>query len=138
MRDEALAAWQGNFRQDEPEWRIAEYEWQRRITAKQIRAGRWNAGLALAGVVVGALLTSLLSSHPPFGKSDGSTSLQAQSPTDIKTNNQRQTSGPARPPPAPLLAPTGQGQTNGRVHSTLSTTSVPPTLRGHTNSQPNP
>lgn len=68
MDDKALAAWQSQFKQDEPEWRIGEHEWQRRITALQIRHGRWAIAFTLIGVVVGAVLTRSLSAWHPNDK----------------------------------------------------------------------
>ncbi len=38
MSDVALAKWQSGFATDEAQWRLAEYEWQRRITSEQIAA----------------------------------------------------------------------------------------------------
>jgi len=55
-----LAAWQSNFKSDEPEWRLAEHEWQRRLMVEQIKAGKWAAIIGLAGVILGALLTKVL------------------------------------------------------------------------------
>jgi hypothetical protein len=88
MDDKSLAEWQGDFKQDEPEWRIAEHEWQRRITATQIRAGRWTTALALFGVIVGAFLQWSLSSWHPFEKQQRSLDVQAQTQADTKPNQQ--------------------------------------------------
>jgi hypothetical protein len=64
MDDNALAKWQSEFFTDEPQWRLAEHEWQRRISAEQIaatmKAARWQAYFGLAGVIIGALLAILL------------------------------------------------------------------------------
>jgi hypothetical protein len=61
MDDPTLAKWQSDFKPNEPEWRLAEYEWQRRLTVEQIRAtvsaARWQAWFGIAAAVVGALLT---------------------------------------------------------------------------------
>jgi hypothetical protein len=138
MDDKTLAAWQSNFRQDEPEWRIAEYEWQRRITAKQIRAGRWNAFLALAGVVVGALLTYLLSADPRLGEVNGSSNPPALNPTSRKTNNQQQASAPVHSALQSFPVPTTLGQTNSPVQPAPRPSLVPPAPPGRTNLQPNP
>ena len=64
MDDKALSLWQSDFEQYEPQWRLAEHEWQRRLTAEQImatmRAARGQAYIGLAGVIIGALLVLLL------------------------------------------------------------------------------
>jgi hypothetical protein len=64
MDDPTLAKWQSEYKQDEPEWRLAEHEWQRRLTAQQIKAtmdaARWQAWFRILAVVIGALLGTLL------------------------------------------------------------------------------
>ncbi|MFA5192852.1 MAG: hypothetical protein WC740_19250 [Verrucomicrobiia bacterium] len=64
MDDKALAAWQSKFKPDEPQWRLAEHEWQRRLTAEQIaatmKAARWQAWFGIAAVVIGALTATVL------------------------------------------------------------------------------
>jgi|ERR1035441_5893145 hypothetical protein len=61
MSDVALAKWQSGFASDEAQWRLAEHEWQRRITAEQIaatmKAARGQAWFGIAGLFIGALLT---------------------------------------------------------------------------------
>jgi hypothetical protein len=61
--DKELAEWQSRHEPDEPQWRLAEHEWQRRITADQItatmRAARGQAWFGIAGLFIGALLTLL-------------------------------------------------------------------------------
>ena len=56
-----LAGWQGQYPIGSPQHFLAEHEWQRRITAQQIRAGYRAAILSgimgLAGVVLGWLLS---------------------------------------------------------------------------------
>jgi hypothetical protein len=63
MDDKALAVWQAMFDTDQPQWRLAEHEWQRRLTAEQIaatmRAARGQAWFGIAGLFIGALLTLL-------------------------------------------------------------------------------
>jgi hypothetical protein len=68
MSDKALAEWQSQFETNEPQWRLAAHEWQRRLTAEQIRAsmilGRQSAIFAVvasvAGAIVGAAITLLV------------------------------------------------------------------------------
>lgn len=71
MKDKDLALWQGNFTPDEPSWRLAEYEWQRRLAAKQIRASHITAWVGVIGTLVGVLLGWWLSmqnqrTNPPI------------------------------------------------------------------------
>ncbi len=65
MQDKPLADWQSRYNDDAPQWRLAEHEWQRRLTVEQIRAsliiGKRAAIFAVvasvAGSVVGVILT---------------------------------------------------------------------------------
>lgn len=63
MDDRKLAEWQAGFEQIEAQWRLAEHEWQRRITAEQIaatmRAARGQAWFGIIGLFIGAALTLL-------------------------------------------------------------------------------
>lgn len=65
MDDKTLAEWQAEFEQTEAQWRLAEHEWQRRLTAAQIsatmRAARGQAWFGIIGLFIGAALTMLLS-----------------------------------------------------------------------------
>jgi hypothetical protein len=103
MEEKTLAEWQSNFDQNEPEWRLAEYEWQRRITAKQIRAGRWTTGFALLGVVIGAFLQSFLSSWHPFNNQIAVTAIHQQTNADSKINRQQPETAPIQNKPKPIL-----------------------------------
>jgi hypothetical protein len=58
--DEKLAAWQAKYPSESPQFLLAQFEWNRRLTADQIKAARWAAWIGLAGVIVGALLTRIL------------------------------------------------------------------------------
>jgi hypothetical protein len=64
MDDKALAVWQAMFDTDQPQWRLAEHEWQRRLSAEQIsatmRSARGQAYIGIAGVIIGALLMLIL------------------------------------------------------------------------------
>jgi hypothetical protein len=65
MPDKMLAEWQIKYRTEDPQWKLAEYEWQRRLTFEQIRTslnvGKQSAVFAviasIAGSIVGAILT---------------------------------------------------------------------------------
>jgi hypothetical protein len=68
MSDKELAKWQSQHADDEPQWRLAEYEWQRRLTERSIRAtvsaariqSWFGIAAALIGALGGALLTLLI------------------------------------------------------------------------------
>ena len=64
MDDKGLAEWQSQFEECEPQWRLAEHEWQRRIMIEQTRAtissARWQAWFGIIAAVIGSLLTLLV------------------------------------------------------------------------------
>jgi hypothetical protein len=64
MADKELAAWQAGFPSDSPQFILAQYEWQRRLIADQIRAtvfsARWQAWFGVFAAIIGALLTLLI------------------------------------------------------------------------------
>lgn len=61
LSDLELAAWQCKYPPESPQWLLASFEWQRRLTVKQIRAVRFTAWLTgifslvsgLTGVILG-------------------------------------------------------------------------------------
>jgi len=59
-RDEELAAWQAGFPSDSAQFILAQFEWNRRLTADQVKAAHWAAWIGLAGVILGAVLARLL------------------------------------------------------------------------------
>ena len=52
------------FDTDQPQWRLAEHEWQRRLSSEQIsatmKAARGQAYIGLAGIFIGSILTLLV------------------------------------------------------------------------------
>jgi hypothetical protein len=60
MPDKDLATWQAKFPSDSPQFILAQFEWQRRLTADQIKTMRWAALIGLAGIILGVLLTKVL------------------------------------------------------------------------------
>lgn len=93
MTDKALAEWQSGFDPDTPQAILAEHEWQRRLTAKQVGAMRFAAWLSIAGVVIGAFLgfglsyfsTSIADEKAKkaiASECSSSTSAQAQRPVE--------------------------------------------------------
>jgi|SRR6185437_13761081 len=60
MSEAELAAWQSKYPTPSPQATLATFEWQRRLTAMQVKSARFAAWLGLAGVVLGALLTVLV------------------------------------------------------------------------------
>jgi hypothetical protein len=105
MDDKSLAAWQSEFRQDEPEWIIAEHEWQRRLTTEQIEAtmnaataqveatshaANRQAWFGVAGAVIGALLILVgerLSQVPASGSMSNSVLSGSPPGTNIIATN---------------------------------------------------
>lgn len=70
LPDKALAEWQGAYPPGSAQFILAEYEWQRRLMAQQVRSMQFATWLTLAGVVLGAVLTygfsKLSSDSKPF------------------------------------------------------------------------
>ena len=60
MSETELAAWQSQYPSQSPQATLASFEWQRRLTAMQIRSARFAAWLGLVGVVLGAVLAVLV------------------------------------------------------------------------------
>jgi hypothetical protein len=60
MPDKDLAAWQAKFPSDSPQFILAQYEWQRRITADQIKTMRFAAWLGVMGAIFGAVAGSIV------------------------------------------------------------------------------
>jgi DNA topoisomerase VI subunit B len=63
LTSKALASWQSNYPPNSPQQILAQFEWNRRLTEKQVQSARFAAWVGLIGVVVGAVLAWLLS-HP--------------------------------------------------------------------------
>ena len=83
-----LAKWQSGFDSDEPQYRLAEHEWQRRITAQQIRASHIVAWVGVMGTLFGVLLGYWVSSKPAMqtdGKAATSTNQQQPVATPPKS-----------------------------------------------------
>ena len=60
MSDKDLALWQSQHPESSPQFILSQFEWNRRLTADQIKATRWTALIGLAGVIIGVLLTKIL------------------------------------------------------------------------------
>lgn len=60
MSEADLAAWQSQYPSPSPQAILASFEWQRRLTAMQVRSARFAAWLGLVGVVLGVVLTVLV------------------------------------------------------------------------------
>lgn len=64
MSDKDLAAWQAKYPPDSPQCILASFEWQRRLTAEQIKATRFSTWIGviatLAGVFLGWLLAKFV------------------------------------------------------------------------------
>jgi hypothetical protein len=64
MDDKALAEWQSKYSEREPQWRLAEHEWQRRLLDQQlnatIKSARWQAWFGIMAAIIGAILGAIL------------------------------------------------------------------------------
>jgi hypothetical protein len=60
MADKEVAEWQAGFEPAEPQWRLAEHEWQGRLIAKQIHAAHRQAWFGIAAAMIGAIMGALL------------------------------------------------------------------------------
>jgi hypothetical protein len=61
LPDKDLAAWQAEYPPNSAQQILAQFEWNRRLTEKQVRSSRFAAWVGLVGVVLGAVLAWLLS-----------------------------------------------------------------------------
>jgi hypothetical protein len=61
LSDKELASWQSDHPQESPQFLLAQFEWNRRLTEKQVQSVRFAAWVGLIGVVLGAILGWLLS-----------------------------------------------------------------------------
>ena len=59
--DKDLAAWQAEYPPNSAQQILAQFEWNRRLTEKQVRSARFAAWVGLIGVVLGAVIAWLLS-----------------------------------------------------------------------------
>ena len=60
LTEAELATWQSKYPNPSPQATLATFEWQRRLTAMQVRSARFAAWLGLLGVVLGAVLGAFL------------------------------------------------------------------------------
>ena len=60
MSDSDLAFWQSGFEHQDPRYRMAEHEWQRRLIAAQVNSSRFAALLGVIGTLIGAVVGSTL------------------------------------------------------------------------------
>lgn len=56
MSDKDLALWQSQHPSDSPQYILAQFEWNRRLTAEQTKWARWSVIVGFIGVIIGALL----------------------------------------------------------------------------------
>ncbi len=59
-----LAAWQAEYPPESPQHILASQEWNRRLIATQVRWMQFSVIAGLAGVVIGAVLSALLTPKP--------------------------------------------------------------------------
>ena len=122
MDDKALAAWQVRFKTDQPQHVLAEHEWRRRITDRQIaaahktarRAALWGAISGIIGTLAGGLLAWLLSGEqPPRLHKRTPKPVKAQDEATVEANQKNKVSAPPKIPDSasPTIAPK-QGDPN--------------------------
>ena len=58
--DPELAFWQSEFKQNSPQYRMAEQEWQRRLIISQLHGVRFAAYLGILGTLLGAIVGHVL------------------------------------------------------------------------------
>jgi hypothetical protein len=63
LSDAELALWQSDYPQGSPHYILAEFEWQRRINAEQVKATKFSAWIGVAGTLLGAALGFVLSQY---------------------------------------------------------------------------
>jgi ABC-type dipeptide/oligopeptide/nickel transport system permease subunit len=56
MSDKDLAKWQAEYPADSPQFILAQYEWNRRLSVRQIRAAHITAWIGVIGTLVGVVL----------------------------------------------------------------------------------
>jgi len=56
MSDADLAFWQSSFDFQDPRYRMAEHEWQRRLIVSQLKSTRFAALLGVLGTLLGVVL----------------------------------------------------------------------------------
>jgi hypothetical protein len=52
MDDKALAEWQSQFESDEPQWMLAEFDWQRRRDRSSLIRGWITIGIAVLSLLI--------------------------------------------------------------------------------------
>jgi hypothetical protein len=60
LTDKGLASFQAKFDADDPHYILASYEWQRRITIKQIGATKFAAYMGIAAALLGAIVGAFM------------------------------------------------------------------------------
>ena len=60
MTEDELALWQDEYPADSPQYILVQHEWNRRLTAEQVKATRYSAIIALYATILGTLLGAAL------------------------------------------------------------------------------
>ena len=60
MTEDELALWQGGFPADSPQHILVQHEWNRRLTAEQVKATRFSARITLLATILGTVLGAVL------------------------------------------------------------------------------
>jgi hypothetical protein len=61
MSDKQLAMFRSQYKPNDPGYILAEYEWQRRLIARQTKSMLWSAVIAAIASLLGVILGFLLS-----------------------------------------------------------------------------
>ena len=111
MDDKQLATWQSSYQAGSAQWLLAEHEWQRRLTERQIAAARsanWRSVIGgIAGTSFGVLLGWWLSSEsrnpPPNNGRD--IPVQAQPKVPRESTKQQPVATPPPKQPVETVTP---------------------------------
>jgi hypothetical protein len=60
MTEDELALWQDEYPPNSPQYILVQHEWNRRLTAEQVKATRYSAIITLFATIVGTLLGAAL------------------------------------------------------------------------------
>jgi len=105
MDDKALAIWQTEFTADEPQFRLAEHEWQRRITAQLSRASHIAAWVGVIGTLAGVLFGWWLGSFQHRADSLAQAPTHAAANPAIQQPAGKPNESPTPASPTPVRAP---------------------------------
>ena len=107
MTKKELAEWQSKHPMDSPQYIIALQEWNRRLTAEQVKATRFAAYIGIISAVLGAIVGASIALFPQFLSSQkvyNNISIERK----IKDNNQDYSKQKTKERETYIKAPVGQ------------------------------